>query len=494
MSGLHFEVCLVYLDDIVLFSKTTEEHLERLVRVLGRLESAGLKLKPEKCRLMQKSVSFLGHVVSGDGIATDPAKTKLVSEWPVPENIRDVRSFPGLAGYYRRFVKGYATIATPLNKLMKKDQPFELSHEAREAFETLKDALTTSPVLAMPNDTGGFVLDTDACDKAIGAVLSQVQDGEEKVIAYAGGALDKREINYCVSRKELLSIVYSLRYFKQYLMGRHFRIRTDHEPLTWLRKTPEPVGQQARWLEIMEEYDFTVEHRPGVRHSNADALSRHPCSVKSYVCKGHQLESEYVVKSVSAAKETSEVADVADEDAEFWSLDGLRNAQKNDADVAFILNLMEKSTEKPPLEVVACQSEEVRVLWGMWPRLRVWNGILQMRFVSVDGSTITWQVILPKQMRREFLSVIHGGMTGGHLARKRTAASIQARAYWPTWSTDLDTFLRECQPCAQYHSILSIKHRRKLIFEHHWLENHGFVLALTSQDHILDRQSLTSTY
>jgi len=234
-------------------------------------------------------------------------------------------------------------------------------------------------------------------------------------------------------------------------LGRRFRIRTDHAPLTWLRKTPEPVGQQARWLEIMEEYDFTVEHRPGVRHSNADALSRHPCSVKTCVCKGHQLESRYVVKSVSAAKETSEVTDVADEDIEFWSLDGLHNAQKNDADVAFILNLMEKSTEKPPLEVVACQSEEVRVLWGMWPSLRVWNGSLQRRFVSVDGSTITWQVILPKQMRREFLSVIHGGMTGGHLARRRTAASIQARAYWPTWSTDLDMFLRECQPCAQYH-------------------------------------------
>jgi len=151
--------------------------------------------------------------------------------------------------------------------------------------------------------------------------------------------------------------------------------------------------------------------------------------VKICVCKGHQLESQYVVKSVSAAKETSEVTDVADEDTEFWSLDGLRNAQKNDADVAFILNLMEKSTEKPPLEVVDCQSEEVRVLWGMWPRLRVWNGILQRRFVSVDGSTITWQVILPKQMRREFLTVIHGKMTGGHLARRRTAASIQARAF-----------------------------------------------------------------
>jgi len=122
---------------------------------------------------------------------------------------------------------------------LKKDQPLE----AQEAFDTLKDALTSSPVLAMPNDTGEFVLDTDACDKAIGAVLSQIQDGEEKVIAYAGRALDKREVNYYVTRKEILSIVYSLRFFKQYLMGRRLRIRTDHAPLTWLRRTPEPVVQ-----------------------------------------------------------------------------------------------------------------------------------------------------------------------------------------------------------------------------------------------------------
>ena len=168
MSGLHFEVCLVYLDDIVLFSKTYEEHLERLVRVLGRLESAGLKLKPEKCCLMQKSVSFLGHIVSGEGIVTDPIKTKLVREWPMPTTLKEVRSFLGLAGYYRRFVKGYATITTPLNRLMRKDQPFEWTDDAQEAFVAIKEALTSSPVLAMPNDSGEFVLDTDACDKAIG--------------------------------------------------------------------------------------------------------------------------------------------------------------------------------------------------------------------------------------------------------------------------------------------------------------------------------------
>ena len=136
----------------------------------------------------------------------------------------------------------------------------------------------------MPQDEGPITLDTDASGESIGAVLLQEQNGVERVIAYASKSLDKRERNYCVTRKELLAVVYFLRHFKQYLLGRQIRVRTDHAALTWLRKTPEPIGQQARWLEIMEEFDFTVEHRPGVRHTNADAMSRRPCPKKDCFC------------------------------------------------------------------------------------------------------------------------------------------------------------------------------------------------------------------
>ena len=131
-----------------------------------------------------------------------------------------------------------------------------------------------------------YTLDTDASDFAIGAVLSQKQNGVERVIAYASRSLDKREQNYCVTRRELLAIVHFLKYFKQYLLGRKFKIRTDHAALTWLRKTPDPIGQQARWLEQMEEFDFTIEHRAGTSHGNADAMSRRPCSKKECFCKG----------------------------------------------------------------------------------------------------------------------------------------------------------------------------------------------------------------
>ena len=214
LSGLHFQVCLVYIDDIILFSTTVDEHLERLITVLGRLRAAGLKLKPEKCALFQKSVSFLGHVVSECGIATDPKKIKAVVEWPVPKTVREVRAFLGLAGYYRRFVTHFASIADPLNAMMGKGKKFIWTVETQKSFDRLKSALTSPPVLAMPLDLGDFILDCDAADQNIGAVLSQIQDGSERVIAYASRKLDRREVNYCVTRKELLAVVYFLRYFR----------------------------------------------------------------------------------------------------------------------------------------------------------------------------------------------------------------------------------------------------------------------------------------
>ena len=208
MLGLQFQMCLVYVDDIIVFSKTIDQHLERLVTVLDRLRSAGLKLKPEKCALFQKSVSFLGHVVSEHGIATDLKKIKVVQEWLEPRSTREVRAFIGLAGYYRRFVPQFAAIARPLHALVGKRGSFAWSEEAQKSFDQLKSALTSPPILAMPMDSGEFILDTDAANETIGAVLSRIQQGQERVIAYASRRLDRREMNYCVTRKELLAYIF----------------------------------------------------------------------------------------------------------------------------------------------------------------------------------------------------------------------------------------------------------------------------------------------
>jgi len=256
LSGLNYNMCLVYLDDIIVYSSSVEEHIERLGLLFERLRAANLKLKPSKCSLLRTEVSFLGHVVSGEGVSTDPEKIKAVRDWPVPRDIKEVRSFLGLASYYRKFVPAFAGISAPIHAMAGKYQVFKWTESCKKAFEDLKEMLISSPVLAMPRDSDPFVLDTDPCDMSIGAVLSQVQDGHERVIAYASRTLSRPEHNYCVTRKELLVVVFYAKTFRQYLLGRQFLIRTDHSALQWLRTTPEPIGQQARWCEILEEFNF----------------------------------------------------------------------------------------------------------------------------------------------------------------------------------------------------------------------------------------------
>ena len=273
LCGLSYQACLVYLDDIIVFGKTFDEQLTRLGEVFSRLRAANLKLKPCKCFLCQRSVEFLGHVVSEEGLATQPSKVQAINEWMACRDVSEVRAFMGLSGYYGRFIKDFSTIAAPLYNLTRKESEFCWTNECQEAFDELKRRLVKEPILALPSDNGTYVLDTDASDCGLGAVLSQRQDNQEKVIAYVSRTLGKPEHKYETTRKELLAIVAGLKQFRQYLLGRHFIIRTDHAALTWLRRTAEPMPQMARWLTFIEQFDYEIEHRPGTRHGNADGLS-----------------------------------------------------------------------------------------------------------------------------------------------------------------------------------------------------------------------------
>ena len=274
MLGLNMMSLLVYLDDIVVYSTTVGEHLSSLESLFVRLRQVNVKLKPSKCQLLRDTIHFLGHVVNREGVSTDPEKVSAVREWPIPRTVTDVRAFVGLCSYYRKFIEGFADIARPLHQLTGKYAKFDWDEACQQAFDTLKDKLTQSPVLALPQDTGVFILDTDASALSIGAVLSQVQNGVEKPLAFASKLLSKSEINYSITRRELLAVVTYLKHFRHFLLGREFVLRTDHAALQWVHRTPEPIGQQARWLSILEEFQaYTVQHRPGQTHGNADSLS-----------------------------------------------------------------------------------------------------------------------------------------------------------------------------------------------------------------------------
>ena len=283
LAGLTYSSCLVYLDDIVIMSSTIDEHYQRLGQVFERIRAAKLELRPDKCRILQREIVFLGHVVSGEGIRMDPRKIEVVRDWPRPKNLREVRSFLGLCAYYRKFVQAFSAIANPLHALTRRYARFDWSDTCQKAFETLKEKMLTAPVMSLPRDEGEYTLDTDASGWAIGAVLSQQQDGHERVIAYGSRLYSRAESRYNTTRQELLAVVYFVQYYKQYLLGRHFKIRTDHAALQWLLRTPESIGQQSRWVEQLSAYDFEIIHRAGGSHQNADAVSRWPYEPREQV-------------------------------------------------------------------------------------------------------------------------------------------------------------------------------------------------------------------
>jgi len=276
LCGLTYETCLIYLDDVIIFSCTFEEHLLRLEEVLQRFRKVNIKLKPSKCHFCCDQVNYLGHVVSSAGVAPDPQKVSVVNDFPVPRNVKQVHSFLGLCNYYRKFVRGFAKIAAPLNQLTRKSTPFVWDEHCQTTFDTLKQALTEAPILAYPDITLPFDLYVDASDEGIGMVLGQRQEGIERVIAYAGRSLNPAERNYSVAEREGLAVVDGIKHFQSYLYGRHFTIYTDHNALKWLMILKEPTGRLACWSVLLQQYDFEIKHRSGTTNGNADALSRRP--------------------------------------------------------------------------------------------------------------------------------------------------------------------------------------------------------------------------
>ena len=274
LRGLHWKTVLAFLDDILVLGKSFDEHVQNLSEVFEKLRMYGLKLKPRKCELFQREVEFLGRMVSKDGIRMTEKDIEKVLDWPTPKSYKDAQRFMGLANYHRDFISHFSEYADPLYRVAVKGK-FEWSSEQQEAFNKLKVALTTPPVLSLPIAEGTFILDTDASGTAIGAELSQVQDGEEKVISYGSFALSKEQRRYCVTRRELLAVVRFTRHYRHYLLGKPFIVRTDHSSLRWLINFKEPQGQMARWLEELSQYNILqMQHRGAKFHTNADVLSR----------------------------------------------------------------------------------------------------------------------------------------------------------------------------------------------------------------------------
>lgn len=266
--------CLVYMDDIIIFSVSLQEHIENLTKIFMALEKVNLKIQLDKSEFLKKEVAFLGHIVTDNGVKPNPSKIEAIQNWPIPKNQKELRGFLGILGYYRRFVRDFARITKPLTAQLRKGEHVEHTDIFLKTFVACKKLLTQSDILQYPDFEKPFVLTTDASNFALGAVLSQGAIGQDRPVAYASRTLTKTEERYSAIEKELLAIVWATQYFRPYLFGRKFTLYTDHQPLTYALNLKTPNTKLVKWRLQLLEYDFEIKHRPGKQNVVADALSR----------------------------------------------------------------------------------------------------------------------------------------------------------------------------------------------------------------------------
>ena len=391
LAGLSIEEVVSYLNDILIYSRTFEEHLQALRRVFERFRAANLKLSPEKCTWFQKQTAFLGFLVSKDGIATHPEKIEKVKAFPTPTNAKTVRAFLGLASYYRKYVHQFAKIAHPLTQLLCKEnlakKRFSWTCECKTAFQTLKSKLISAPILVLPRFGEPFQLSTDASNFAVGCVLEQVQDGELRVIAYASQFLPPNKRKWSVFQREAHALLWASRKFRPYILGGKVSFITDHAPLTHLRnKESIPEKVQIYFLEL-EQYDYTLTHRPGKRHGNAHALSRLPLdetkdNLPLEICQRLRLTSD-----CSIDWNTVQNQDVNLRTVKQWMLEG-----------------------KPKREA-AGESEELGLLWKVFAKLHIDKDSGIIYKINRTGKH---QFVVPQNKREEALKTFHDLPAPGH--------------------------------------------------------------------------------
>ncbi|KII75178.1 Transposon Ty3-G Gag-Pol polyprotein [Thelohanellus kitauei] len=412
--------CMVYLDDIIIYSKSLQDHINHIERIFSMLKKANITINYKKSRILVENFNFLGHVISQAGITTDPDKCKAVQDWSVPTSRNQLQQFLGLASYYRKFVNNFARICLPLYELLKKEVRYKWTNKCQEAFDYLKEALTSPPILAYPDVSKRFLLDTDASGDTIGAVLSQESNEGERVIAYASRNLSKTERNYSITKKELLALVWATKHFKAYLYGQRFMIRTDHKCLQNLRSFKEVEGQMARWLEHLSLFDYEVHYRKGSSHGNVDALSRKPFSINAIELG--ELEINTLNRSTILQEQNSD--DVLKE-VKTW---------------------ISSNFAQP----IASRSNQIlNHYWDIRNQLVVYGDILY-RAMHTSENSIRLRVIVPNSLIPKILTVFHDDQIhAGHLSYDKSFQKIAKRFYWYHMKNDLINYCKSCVKCSE---------------------------------------------
>ena len=401
LRGRKWHSCLVYLDDVCVYGRTWEEHNERLGDVLRCLDDASLSLNLKKCHLAQTELQLLGHTISTQGVLPDPDKVAAVKNSQTPTCLRALRSFIGLCSFYRRFIPDFAKIARPLHSLMQKDSAFEWTEEREAAFQRLKLALTSPPLLAHFDQTKPVTVHSDASGYGIGLILTQKRetDGAAAVVAYASRTLTKAEMNYSTTEKECLGVVWSTKVFRPYMYGRPVTVVTDHNALCHLMSAREPAGRLARWALRLQEFDITITYKAGRRHADADCLSRYPLTTVASLTMDHDQPAPLSM--------------------------GTREIASKQRDDQRLRTLFEKAEHNPAYEVH--------------------DEVLYKRNFNPAGRKHL--LVLPKSVREEALTAAHAEPQAGHMGLAKTYGRLAQRYYWPGMYRDATKFVYNCLDC-----------------------------------------------
>lgn len=401
----------IYIDDIVIASKTLQEHLEKLKLVFDKLTAHHLKLKPSKCKFLLDSITYLGFHVTNGVVQPDPSNLNVVQNFKIPANKKNVRQFLGLTGFYRRFIENYALKALPLTNLTKNDTTFIWSTAEQKAFDTLKTELLLEPILNLPDFAKPFVICTDASNHSLGAILCQEKNNFLHPVAYASRKLKGAEIKYSTVEKEALGVVWAVTYYKHYLLGKHFTVYCDQASLSYVLKLKDSTSRIARWIMTLSQYDYKIIHKPGKLNVTADYLSRNVNKI--------EVENE---ASINSKIDPS-------------LFDRIATTQISDSKCSIIKNQIQNLNTTPkPLSLLFYIKNNILYCVNRHPK---------NRFQSKE------RIFVPLSLVPEVLKLCHDNFTAGHGGFKRTLFKIRQNFYWPKMYSHVLNYIKSCKNCLE---------------------------------------------
>ena len=418
LTGLTGNEALVYLDDILIFTRSVEGHFRKLEDVLKRLSQHNLKVKLKKCSFLRKRLTYLGHLISERGMAPDPEKLSTLMQYPVPGDADQLRAFLGFVGYYRVFIPDFSSVASPLTQLFKKGVQWNWSTECQEAFEYLRKCLISRPILEYPDYDKKFLIATDASGYGMGAVLMQEHDGIEKPIAYASKLLTKAEKNYSVTEKEGLAVVWALKKFKTLIYGYPIEIFTDHQALVHLFRNKISEGRLGRWCLSVQDFNPSITYRPGKRNILPDCLSR--LREETGTTSENDESEPSAVRLVRNPKSASYPKKIG-----VWNEDEIANAQRADEEVGRLIKDIEAGKSVGGEYYLCGQTLFIR-------------------------TPIGYALVVPEPLVFNAIALCHDTSLSGHGGVERTLARVKERYHFKNMRELTEEYVKTCHSCAMH--------------------------------------------